>query len=231
MKIRIESIFVGRPQRFPAEGDSKQWTSAIFKQCVDAPVNVHCGNIDGDQQADLIHHGGLDKAICAYAVQNYAFWIREFPKVDWKASCFGENLGLSGVCESDVCIGDSFEVGSCILQVSQPRQPCWKLSRRWGIPKLAVRVQQTRRTGWYFRVLNEGVIESGQTMKLISRPYPQWTIASANEVMFAKPRDVEHDLKLATCELLSSSWRETLSTRARCVEDEDNDRERSRLEN
>lgn len=231
MDIRIESVFVGRPQSFSAEGDSTPRTSAIVKQRVDGPVYVHCENIDGDQQADLVHHGGLDKAICAYAVQNYACWIREFPRVDWEAGCFGENLALSGVGESDICIGDSFAVGSCILQVSQPRQPCWKLSRRWDIPKLAVRVQQTRRTGWYFRVLNVGVINTGQTMNLISRPYPQWTIDSANDVMFAKPPNFEHDQELAACSLLSTSWRKTLASRARCSESEVKEQELRRLGN
>ncbi|MCA9194381.1 MAG: MOSC domain-containing protein [Planctomycetales bacterium] len=231
MRIRIESIFVGRPQSFTSEGDSKQWTSAIFKQSVDGPVHVHCENIAGDQQADLVHHGGRDKAICAYAVQNYAYWIREFPELDWKVGSFGENLALSGVGEPDICIGDSFEVGSCLLQVSQPRQPCWKLSRRWEIPTLSVRVQQTRRTGWYFRVLREGVIKTGQTMNLISRPHPQWTIESANEIMFAKPRNDEHDQELAACSLLSTSWRETLASRARWSEHEVIDRELRRLGN
>ena len=189
MDIRIESVFVGRPQSFSAEGDSTPWTSAIVKQRVDGPVYVRTTNIDGDQQADLVHHGGLDKAICAYALQNYACCIPEFPSIDWQAGCFGENLTLSGVNVFDVCIGDILTVGK--------------------LPTLEVRVQQTRRTGLYFRVLNEGLLESGQVMKLIDRPYPPWTIAAANDVMFAKPRNSENDQKLAACPLLSSSWRET----------------------
>lgn len=231
MDICIESVFVGRPQSFPSEGDSTPWTSAIVKQRVDGPVYVRTTNIDGDQQADLVHHGGLDKAICAYALQNYACWIPEFPCIDWQAGCFGENLTLSGVDESDVCIGDILKVGSCVLQVSQPRQPCWKLSRHWKLPNLAVRVQQTRRTGWYFRVLNEGLLESGQMMKVIDRTYPRWTIAAANDVMFAKPRNSENDKKLADCPLLSSSWRETLGTRARSSEHTINENEQRRLGN
>ena len=231
MEIRIESIFVGRPQSFPSEGESKPWTSAIVKRRVDGPIHVRAANIDGDQQADLVHHGGPDKAICAYASPNYAFWIRELPDIDWQSGYFGENLTLSGIEEADVCIGDSFEVGSCVLQISQPRQPCWKLSRRWIFPKLAVRVQQTGRTGWYFRVLNEGLFESGQAMKLIERSNPRWTIAAANDVMFAKPRNFVDDQDLAACPLLSSSWRETLRTRAGSSEHENSDKERRRLDN
>ncbi|MGB7323725.1 MAG: MOSC domain-containing protein [Rubripirellula sp.] len=83
---------------------------------------------------------------------------------------------------------DVFALGTCVLQVSQPRQPCWKLSRRWSLPKLAVQVQRTRRTGWYLRVIQEGAIVTGQAMRLIERPHSQWTIEAANEIMFAKPR-------------------------------------------
>lgn len=231
MEIRIESIFVGRPQNFTSEGESKPWTSAIVKRRVDGPIHVCSANIDGDQQADLVHHGGPDKAICAYPLQNYAFWTGEFPHIDWQAGCFGENLSLSGIEEADACIGDSFEIGNCVLQISQPRQPCWKLSRRWKIPTLAVHVQQTRRTGWYFRVLNEGLLESGQVMKLIERSNPRWTIASANDVMFAKPRNTLDDQELAACPLLSSSWQKTLRTRAGSSEHENGDQERRRLDN
>ncbi|WP_146600285.1 MOSC domain-containing protein [Novipirellula aureliae] len=216
---KVLSIQVGRPQHFddvdsPANRPMKPWTSGIVKQLVNGPVMVRCTNIDGDEQADLVHHGGVDKAVLAYSVLHYAFWKTQHQEVEWQAGCFGENLTLDGVTEADVCIGDQFEIGSCVLQISQPRQPCWKLSRRWNLPKLAVQVQQTRRTGWYLRVIKEGVIEAGQTMRLVERPYPRWTIEKANSIMFAKPRDPVQDQALAECTALSASWRETLGQRS-----------------
>ena len=186
-------------------------------------------NLDGDGQADLVHHGGVDKAVLCYPHEHYEFWASEYSEVEWRAGCFGENLTLAGLCEADVCIGDVFQLGDALLQVSQPRQPCWKLSRRWGIPKLAVQVQQTRRTGWYLRVLVEGKIESGQPFVLTERPYSQWTIAQANEIMFAKPRRPTEELALLECDVLSASWRETLSKRSERGESDSLQRESERL--
>ena len=227
MDIRIESVFVGRPQSFPSEGDSTPWTSAIVKQRVDGPVYVRTTNIDGDLHAELVHHGGTEQAFVRMLLQNYACWLPEFPSTDCQAGCFGETL----LCKCRESVSASTIKRFAVFSVSQPRQPCWKLSRHWKLPKLAVRVQQTRRTGWYFRVLNEGLLESGQVMKLIDRTYPRWTIAAANDVMFAKPRNSENDQKLAACPLLSSSWRETLRTRARSSEHKINENEQRRLGN
>ncbi|TWT68415.1 MOSC domain-containing protein [Crateriforma conspicua] len=211
----IVSIHVGRPRAMDAGDDpGKPWTSGIIKDRVDGPIRVGRENLDGDGQADLVHHGGVDKAVLAYPAVHFPFWKQEFPDVHWGDGTFGENLTIAEADETKVCIGDVFEIGDCVLQVSQPRQPCWKLSRRWRLPKLAVRVQQTRRTGWYFRVLSTGTIRPGQSMHLTRRDYPDFTVAFANDVMFAKPRDAALDLRLAACDALSVSWKKTLNTRS-----------------
>ena len=212
----VLSVQVGRLQRFGNDQDSgdKPWTSGIIKYSVSDSVMVRRTNLDGDEQADLVHHGGLDKAVLAYPHEHYKFWQTEFPEVNWENGCFGENLTLCGLTESEVCVGDVYSLGDSVLQISQPRQPCWKLSRRWAIPKLAVRVQQTRRTGWYMRVLQEGEVSFGQTMSLVERLHPEWTIGHCNDVMFARPREPERDIELASCESLSESWKQTLSKRS-----------------
>jgi len=232
----VTAIHVGRPRQFSAvedesdeTTDAKPWTSGIIKAPVKGPVMVRRLNIDGDGQADLVHHGGQDKAVLGYAGEHYEFWKSEYPHVDWRAGCFGENLTIRGLSEAEVCVGDVFRLGEARLQISQPRQPCWKLSRRWRLPKLAVRVQQTRRTGWYFRVLGEGRIEAGQTLEVTDRPFPQWTIARANEIMFAKPRLPDEELALARCNALSASWRETLTNRLRRGKADRERREADRL--
>lgn len=212
---RIESIQVGRPRRYDGEGDSaKPWTSAIRKQPVLGNVRVGMTNITGDEQADLKHHGGPDKAVLAYSAKHYDDWKREFPDKPFQAGGFGENLIVSDCSEAECCIGDIVRIGDCQLQISQPRQPCWKLARRWKLPKLAVLVQQTGRTGWYYRVLQEGMIEAGLTLELIERPFPDFTVAWASRVMYAKPRSTEDDLRLAECAALSASWKDTLYRRA-----------------
>ncbi len=198
------------------ENDSdKNWTSGICKNPVTGPVYAGKTNIEGDGQADLEHHGGVDKAVLAYSNVHYESWNQEFPDRRFADGAFGENLCVSELTETDVCIGDVFQLGECVLQVSQPRQPCWKLSRRWNLPKLAVRVQQTRRTGWYLRVLTEGLIQAPSPLKLMERPHAEFTIEWANTVMFAKPRNSNDDLKLAECPLLSTSWQKTLLARAK----------------
>jgi len=100
------------------------------------------------------------------------------------------------------------------LQISQPRQPCWKLSRRWRIKDLSARVERSGRTGWYFRVLAEGPVEAGTALELVRRPCPEWTVATANEVMHRRKGDAEAARALAACHGLSESWRESLSRRA-----------------
>lgn len=175
---------------------------------------VHATKIQGDQQADLVHHGGPDKAVLAYPQENYPIWQNEFPEVDWQPGCVGENLTTRGLDEDDVCIGDVWSVGQCLMQVSQPRQPCWKLSRRWNLPRLAVRVQQTRRTGWYLRVLQEGEIEAGQTITRVERSQPSWTIRRCNDVMYANPREAADDRELAKVPELALAWQEPLAKRS-----------------
>ena len=211
---QIESIQVGRPRCFDGEGDSaKPWTSAIRKQPVVGKVNVNATNIDGDEQADRKHHGGPDKAVFAYAAKHYRDWQREFPEIPFVAGSFGENLTIANCSEDNCCIGDIVQIGDCHLQLSQPRQPCWKLSRRWKLPKLAVLVQQSGRTGWYYRVLREGTIEAGLSIELVERPYPEFTVAWAISVMYAKPRSSEDDRRLSECAALSASWKRTLHNR------------------
>jgi MOSC domain-containing protein YiiM len=216
MKPILESIQVGRSRQFNAEGESaKPWTSAIIKTNVKGSVYVTRTNIAGDEQADHKQHGGTDKAVLAYPACHYSSWNSEIEGVDFPAGGFGENLTVAGFDESCCCVGDTFRVGQCLLQVSQPRQPCWKLSKRWGIPNLVVLVQKTGRTGWYFRVLEEGEIEANMTIEIVERPNPDLTLSWANSVMYAKPRQRDDDLRLASCPDLSASWRNNLKKRTR----------------
>jgi MOSC domain-containing protein YiiM len=213
---KVLSIQTGLIQRFDVAGDpADSWSSAISKTKVSNAVHVGHTGISGDEQADLVNHGGPDKAVLAYASNHYAKWTAEFPDMNFEAGGFGENLTIEDIDESTCSIGDTFRIGICLLQISQPRQPCWKLSGRWNFPKLAVLVQQNGRTGWYFRVLKEGVIEAGMNIELMDRPYPEFSIAWANSVMYAKPRRQEDDRRLAECPTLSKSWRTNLEHRAR----------------
>jgi MOSC domain-containing protein YiiM len=213
---RILSTHTGHVQTFGGDSDdAESWTSAICKAKVSGAVQVQQTGILGDEQADLVHHGGPDKAILAYAAQHYDQWNAELPGKGFDAGGFGENLTVADLDESQCCIGDTFRVGDCVLEISQPRQPCWKLSRRWDLPRLAVLVQQNGRTGWYLRVKEPGQIETGMTLELIARRFPEFSIQWANAVMYAKPRRPADDQRLSQCPALSEAWRTDLEKRSR----------------
>lgn len=213
----IDQIMVGKPQTFGQKEATRpmdrEWESGIVKLPVSGKVWVSKTKLEGDGQADLKNHGGPEKAIFAYPSSHYEYWKNKLQRPDFNFGAFGENLVVQHLTEEDVCIGDTFSVGEVIVQVSQPRQPCWKPARRWKIKELALLIQQDGYTGWYFRVLNEGYIEVGDKFVLQERPFPEWTIAKCNEIMHVKKDDLDLTARLASCELLASSWRDSLNKR------------------
>lgn len=215
--MQLLSIQVGRPQAFghasAALWPDRPWTTGFFKVPVAGPVWLGGENLAGDGQADLRHHGGPEKAVNVYPAEHYPYWATELGVMELPRPAFGENFTTAGLLEAAVCIGDVFGLGTALVQLSQPRQPCWKLNRRWRIPDLAWRVQQSGRTGWYFRVLREGEVEAGQTFQLRERPHPGWTVATANEVMHLRQHDLDRAHALAGCPALAASWRESLERR------------------
>lgn len=214
----IISLQVGQPRtvggRESSDPFEEVWTTGFFKQSTSESLWLSTVNLTGDGQADLANHGGPEKAVNVYPVEHYPYWLETLPLPDLSPGAFGENLTTDGLLESDVCIGDVFEIGESLVQVSQPRQPCWKLARRWGIKDLALRVQETGRTGWYFRVLREGHVRAGNRLLLVERHHPNWTVFSANEVMHRRTQDRQAAQNLADCADLSSRWRDKLNRRA-----------------
>ncbi|QEG00849.1 6-N-hydroxylaminopurine resistance protein [Stieleria maiorica] len=213
--ITIESIQVGK---VVTEGDpdtrdvlSRQWTSAFRKSRVDAVVSANELGIVGDQVADTKNHGGPDKAILCYASVHYRAWAKEHPELELTPGGFGENLTLAGATESDVCIGDRFQSGDCVLEISQPRQPCWKIARRWQTKSMTKEVAQTGRTGWYVRVVSDGQLAPGATMALQLRPNPEWTVARANDVLYGREVDRMSVHALMNLPQLSREWQDALA--------------------
>jgi MOSC domain-containing protein YiiM len=217
MSAQIISIQVGLPKSYGIEGAvdpmDRVWTSGVVKEPVARPVRVGKTNIEGDGQADLKNHGGTDKAVLAYSADHYPQWNSELGLPDLPYGAFGENLTVRGLAEPDVCIGDLWTVGDVVLQVSQPRQPCWKLGRRWRLAELPKRVVQTGRSGWYHRVLQEGMIQPGMAMRLVSRPHPQWSVARASEVLYAKSVEPAVLAELAALPELAEGWKSDLPGR------------------
>jgi MOSC domain-containing protein YiiM len=201
--IRIQ---VGLPQQLGDPLDPP-WTSAIYKQPVSGPVFTGRTNLAGDGQADLSVHGGVDKAVYAYPVEHYPLWMAELSLSDLPYGGFGENLSVSGLMEAEVCIGDVYQAGAVRLQVSQPRGPCWKLARRWGIKDLALRFTLTGRTGFYLRVLQEGLLEAGMALERVAHPAPEWSVLRAHRLMQDVGADPMAAERLSDLPTLAASWR------------------------
>jgi len=210
----IVSIQVGKPRAMiDVSGIDRlapEWTSGIYKYPIDGPVRLTTTGPEGDGQADLTAHGGVHQAVLLYAASHYPDWRARLDRPDLAWGSFGENLTVDGLTEADVCIGDQLELGETLLEVSQPRRPCWKLSRRNGIGDLAQQVQRSGRGGWYVRVLREGDVEAGQPLVRIARPHPEWTVARANDIIYGREKDLEARAALAACPALSPRWRNVL---------------------
>ena len=219
MTGRVQSIQIAVPRWETADGSPdpavRPWRSGIFKAPVMGSVRLGWYNLEGDGQADVVHHGGVDKAVCAYSSEHWRHWQPILPPGQSRAGAFGENFTVESLTESDVCIGDVFSIGTAVVQISQPRQPCWKLARRWRMKDLAVQMEQTGYTGWYFRVLREGEVAACQLLQLLDRPHPEWTVAAANRIMHHERTNRDAAGCLSECRAISSSWRQTMEQRAR----------------
>lgn len=194
----------------------QEWRSAIFKESVSGPVWVGLTNVTGDQQANRQVHGGPDKAINVYPTEHLAYW-RAALQLEMQPGAFGENFATAGLTETDVCIGDVYRIGGrfgeVVVQVTQPRQPCAKLARRWRRKEFAADVIEANKTGWYLRVIQEGSVEAGMPIELVERPHPEWTIAAANDVIYRGKQNAVAMQALAACPALSSAWRDDLQKR------------------
>lgn len=209
---RVIGVFAGLPRVVHEGPDAgSAWTTGLFKDAVTGPTPVGTTGLAGDGQADLEHHGGPDKAVLAYAATHYPVWQAELGPIGLGPGGLGENLAVEGLDEDTVCIGDTWGVGEVVLQVTQPRTPCWKLERRWGLPDLMRRILETARTGWYLRVLREGEVAVGMAVTLRTRPHPDWTVARALRVRVNRTSRPEEAAALAALPELSEAWRRDLA--------------------
>src|SRR6185312_13331654 len=200
---QVISVHVGMPQRLDADDDP--WFSGIFKSPVEGPVALNRRNLAGDAQADLRVHGGSHKAVYAYPAEHYPKWREElgFSEQQFPFSALGENLTITGLNEDTVCIGDIYQIGSATLQVSQPRSPCWKLARKWDMPDLPKRLVMSKRSGWYYRVVQEGSLQRGDNVILLDRSHADWPIRRITDVTYNLARNPGDLLAMERLELLA----------------------------
>ena len=212
--MRLLSIQIGTPRTFGVPGSDdpidRVFTSAIDKTPVAGQVWVGTLGLSGDTVCDRKHHGGPDQAVLAYGGQHYPLWRREWQRDDIGPGAFGENLTLSEMTEDTVCVGDRWQVGEVIVEVTKPREPCSTLARRHRRPDMIAVVNRNGRSGWYLRVLKEGWIEAGMPVTLTDRPYPQWTVRRTAQVMEERKARADEAALLAECPALAANWRERL---------------------
>jgi len=219
MNTPILSLQIGLPQAHTSDikdGQAREWTSSIGKAPVLGRVALGATHLAGDGQADLKHHGGADKAVCCYPAAHYPVWraLLGRDETSFPPGAFGENFTVGGLAEDSVCIGDIYSAGEALVQVSQPRMPCWKMGRRWNRLELAAEMIARGQTGWYLRVLEPGEVGAGDLLTLRERPLPQWTVARINQAMYVDKADGGLAYELGRLPLLAEAWRSPFRRRA-----------------
>lgn len=205
----IKSVNVSKVQRVPYRGNMMR--TGIYKLPVAGPVRVAKLSLAGDEQADLRYHGGEDKAVYGYPMEHYGPWSEELERDDLAPGAFGENLTTEGLLETEVHVGDRFRAGTAILEVTQPRVPCMKLGLKLRATRVIKRMLETGRCGFYFRVIEEGSLQAGDTIERIHIDPEQVSIAAIYRMKHFEPENHELRARVLQVPALSPSWREALS--------------------
>ena len=209
LTMRVLSINVGGPRQ--VETKAGLVLTSIFKSPVQGKVPLVRHNLHGDRQSDLRVHGGPYKAVYLYPFEHYTYWSRDLPDADLPYGAFGENLTTEGLTEDDVHIGDHLRIGSAILQVTQPRMPCYKLAIRLGRADMVKRFWASGHPGVYFSVVQEGELESGDAIEpLASDPN---RVSVGDVVRLFKGELVDDDLLRRVLKSpLHGSWKKDIQS-------------------
>jgi len=203
--MKILSVNVGLPREVTWQG--KLVTTGIFKEPVKGPVIMRTLNLGGDGQADLTVHGGVSKAVYAYPSEHYAFWRAELPGMDLPWGMFGENFTTEGLLEEAVYIGDRFQIGETEIMITEPRMPCYKLGLKFGRADIIKRFLASRRTGFYFAVVREGMVSAGNSLKFIGREQQEISVADITRLYAFEKGDVKGMRRAIGVEALPESWK------------------------
>lgn len=209
--MKLENFSIGKPKEM-RYGQDKEVLTGICKETVQEAF-LTVGGFRGDGVADLRHHGGLDRAVCVYPYEHYALWEKEFGGTLPK-STFGENLTVSNMLECDVHIGDIFQVGGAVIQVTQSRIPCSTITKRTGLPLILKRMIETGYTGYLCRVLEEGMVRSDSEITLLQTDPARVSVLFTNETYFHQAKDHSAVKKILEVDALAVKWREGLEKRA-----------------
>jgi ferredoxin-NADP reductase/MOSC domain-containing protein YiiM/ferredoxin len=200
----LVSVNVGMPKDVPWEG--KTVFTGVFKDPVTGPCRVRKLNVDGDGQGDLAGHGGEQRAVFIYQLDSYRYWERELGRDDFVHGQFGENFTVEGLSDDEVCIGDRYQIGTAVFEVTQPRVTCYRVGIRMNDPRIPALLVSHRRPGFYFRVLKEGEVEAGdEILKLDSGP-EQMTVAEVDALLYLPGHPRQQLLRALRIPGLSAGW-------------------------
>jgi MOSC domain-containing protein YiiM len=203
--MKILSVNVGLPREVTWQG--KIVTTGIFKEPVQGRVMMRALNLDGDQQADLTVHGGVSKAVYLYPSEHYGYWRTELPGMDLPWGMFGENFITEGLLENTIYIGDRFRIGETEVMVTEPRMPCYKLGVKFGRADIIKRFLASRRTGFYFAVMREGMVGPGDAVELVGCEQQEISVADITRLYAFDKDDVKGLCRAIQVDALPQSWR------------------------
>ncbi len=211
MSVCVDAVFAGRVGLLSEEGHP----SAIDKQAVDGELRIGPQGLEGDEQADQRNHGGPDRALNHYPAEHYPYWRQTFPdaRIAFEPGAFGENLSTRGWTEAEAYVGDIFRFGDAVIQITQPRFPCWKLNHHTGVDDMARELVSTGRSGWLYRVLEPGVARAGDDLVLLEAHPARASIAELWEVQGTHRPSLDVLERLVGLEPLAEAWRRRFRSR------------------
>jgi MOSC domain-containing protein YiiM len=209
--MKIIAVSISKPVEIEYQGGLIR--TGIFKEPVSGRLRATLSGLEGDGQADLEAHGGADKAIYVYSLDNYPYWENELGLSDLPCGQFGENLTVEGLCDAEVYIGDRFKFGQVVVEVTQPRIPCFKLGIRMGSARFPKRFLRSRRVGFYVRVLEEADLGSGDPIEKIAEHPLRLSVADSLLALRSGPRQLQVIRRALEVDALSEAWRKDLGNR------------------
>src|SRR4051794_1370475 len=198
------SVNVGMPKDVRWQG--KTVFTGVFKDSVTGPRRVRKLNVDGDGQGDLGGHGGEQRAVFVYQLESYRYWERELGRTDLVYGQFGENFTIEGLSDDEVCVGDRFGIGTAVFEVTQPRVTCYRVGIRMNEPRIPALLVSHRRPGFYFRVIEEGVVEAGDEILKLDSAEERMTVAELDALLHLPGHPRQQLLRALRIPALSPGW-------------------------